>query len=91
MADTCEHLEGLAAGPKPPGGCPACLEQGDTWVHLRFCVTCGAIGCCEQSKNQHAKKHALAENHPVIRSKEPGEMWAWCYYDEGAVTLEPAQ
>lgn len=66
-------------GPVPEGGCPTCIEMGDTWVHLRFCVTCGAVGCCDDSKNQHARKHAAAGGHPVIRSKEPGDSWAYCY------------
>jgi uncharacterized UBP type Zn finger protein len=74
----CEHLATVVDGPKPDGGCGPCLELGDTWVHLRFCVTCGQIGCCDDSKNRHARRHAEATGHPVIRTKEPDENWAWC-------------
>ncbi len=82
MREVCEHLEEVPNDPKPAGGCPACIEMGDTWVHLRFCIQCGNVGCCDQSKNRHARKHSGDEGHPVARSKEPGEMWAWCYPDE---------
>lgn len=83
----CDHLLAVPDAPKPPGGCPACLALGDTWVHLRFCVTCGTVGCCDQSKNRHARAHAAGTGHPVARSKEPGEMWAWCYPDDEGITL----
>ncbi len=86
MDQACEHLLSIPAMAKPAGGCDPCLERGDTWVHLRFCVTCGAVGCCDQSKNRHARAHA-ATGHPVARSKEPGEMWAWCYADEMGVEV----
>jgi uncharacterized UBP type Zn finger protein len=63
-------------------GCEECLKLGDTWVHLRLCLTCGKVGCCDDSKNQHATKHYHATKHPVIRSIEPGESWEWCYVHE---------
>lgn len=63
-------------------GCEDCLKTGDTWVHLRACMTCSGIRCCDTSKNQHATKHYHASGHPVIRSYQPGETWAWCYPDE---------
>ena len=66
----------------PEGGCEDCLAIGDTWVHLRFCVTCGGTRCCDNSKNQHATKHWESSGHEVIRSKEPGEHWAYCYADK---------
>ena len=91
MTARCLHLADVPNDPKPGGGCPPCLAAGGTWVHLRFCVSCGAVGCCEQSKNQHAKHHWLAEGHPVIRSMEPGEMWAWCYPDAGGMTVPGAE
>ena len=78
-------------GPVPEGGCPACIEMGDTWVHLRFCVTCGAVGCCDDSKNRHARKHAAAGGHPVIRSKEPGDSWAYCYEHDMGRALPPSK
>lgn len=55
--------------------------MGDAWVHLRLCLTCGQVGCCESSKNQHARKHANAIGHPIVQSFEPGESWRWCYPD----------
>jgi signal transduction histidine kinase len=86
-AAPCEHLEAVENTPKPEGGCLDCLAAGDTWVHLRFCVTCGRVGCCDDSKNRHATKHAAAAGHPVLRTKEPGENWAWCVEHEVSLTL----
>ena len=62
--------------------CPECVALGDTWVHLRICMSCGHVGCCDSSKNKHATKHFLESKHPIIKSFEPGEDWAWCYEDE---------
>ncbi len=87
--DLCDDLQDVPVGPVPEGGCPACIEIGDTWVHLRFCLSCGEVGCCDDSKNQHARKHAAAGGHPVIRSKEPGEFWAYCYDHEVSRALRP--
>ena len=75
----CEHLMTVDAGPIPNGGCVECLATGDSWVHLRYCTACSEIRCCDDSPNQHASKHAAATDHKVIRSAEPGEMWAYCY------------
>lgn len=83
----CEHLATVVDGPKPEGGCEACLAAGDTWVHLRFCVTCGQVGCCDDSKNRHARRHAEEVGHPVIRTKEPDENWAWCIPDDVGMAL----
>ena len=63
-------------------GCEDCLKTGDTWVHLRLCMTCGGVRCCDSSKNRHATRHHEAVGHPIIRSYQPGEEWAWCYPDE---------
>lgn len=63
-------------------GCEECLKLGDTWVHLRICMKCGHVGCCDSSKNRHATGHYRSTDHPVIRSYQPGEEWAWCYPDE---------
>ena len=63
-------------------GCEECLKLGDHWVHLRLCLTCGHVGCCDSSQNKHPTKHFHATKHPVIRSQEPGENWMWCYVDE---------
>ena len=62
--------------------CPECVALGDTWVHLRICMVCGHVGCCDNSKNKHATAHFRATRHPIIKSIEPGEDWAWCYLDE---------
>ena len=62
--------------------CEDCVKTGDTWVHLRICLTCGHVGCCDSSKNKHATKHYHATSHPIVRSIEPGEDWGWCYVDE---------
>jgi signal transduction histidine kinase len=75
---SCEHLDALEDGPIPEGGCERCIAAGDGWVHLRFCTTCGLVGCCDDSANRHASRHAVDAGHPVLRSKEPGESWAWC-------------
>jgi uncharacterized UBP type Zn finger protein len=88
--EKCEHLLTMPIDPRPEGGCPQCLALGDSWVHLRFCVECRAIGCCEASKNQHARKHAESTSHPVVRTLEPGEDWAWCYSHAMGRNLPPA-
>ncbi|ATA55146.1 hypothetical protein CKY39_19470 [Variovorax boronicumulans] len=81
----CEHVPADLAPPHTPRGCEDCLKTGDTWVHLRLCVHCGHVGCCDSSKNRHATKHARAEGHPVIQSVEPGEHWMWCNAHERQV------
>jgi uncharacterized UBP type Zn finger protein len=63
-------------------GCEECLKMGDSWVHLRLCVHCGHVGCCDDSKNKHATKHHAATRHAVIQSLERGEGWLWCYEHE---------
>ena len=81
---TCEHLDATVdADPRPSSaeGCEDCLRMGGQWVHLRLCLDCGHVGCCDSSANQHASAHATAAGHPVIRSFEPGESWRWCYVD----------
>jgi hypothetical protein len=85
----CEHLDGIENKVKPAGGCLECEAAGDTWVHLRFCVTCGQIGCCNDSKNRHAARHAATSGHPVMMSKEPREDWAWCFVDQVELDLPP--
>lgn len=63
-------------------GCDTCLAEGGHWVHLRMCMTCGQVGCCDSSPGQHARKHAAAEGHPIVRSIEPGEWWSYCFVDD---------
>ena len=80
--DQCSHVsEEMTATPNSIG-CEECLKTGDTWVHLRICMICGHVGCCDSSKNKHATKHFHATGHPVVRSMEPGEHWGWCYIDK---------
>ncbi len=86
----CRHLSKFARARNEPvipsaHGCQECLARGDSWVHLRLCMTCGHVGCCDDSKNHHATRHFHGTKHPVIKSFEPGEDWAWCYPDEEMV------
>jgi uncharacterized UBP type Zn finger protein len=80
----CTHLDQILVTEPPEtiAGCEECLKTGDTWMHLRMCMTCGTIRCCDSSKNQHASKHAAESGHPIMRSAQPGEDWSWCYVDE---------
>ena len=82
MADVCAHLDQIRPVKPKSKGCEECLKMGDTWVHLRLCLICGHVGCCDSSKNKHATKHFHATKHPLIRSLERGERWIWCYVDE---------
>ncbi|MBO6573802.1 MAG: cation:proton antiporter [Rhodothermales bacterium] len=76
----CDHADHpLAVVPNSPGVCTECQRMGDTWVHLRVCMTCGHVGCCDSSKNKHASAHFHETGHPVMRSMEPGEKWGWCF------------
>ena len=79
----CAHL-GLIRPVKPHTleGCEDCLQIGSRWVHLRLCLTCGHVGCCDSSPNRHARAHAYRVGHPIVRSFEPGEDWVWCYADQ---------
>jgi monovalent cation:H+ antiporter-2, CPA2 family len=81
-AARCPHLAQTHAVLPSASGCEECLKMGDTWVHLRICMTCGHVGCCDSSKNKHATKHYHSTTHPIVRSLEPGEDWGWCYEDE---------
>jgi uncharacterized UBP type Zn finger protein len=88
MAD-CTHLDQVQdVEPRTPQGCEECLKTHGTWVHLRLCLSCGHVGCCDDSPGTHATKHFHRTRHPIVRSLEPGEDWAWCYIDE--VVMEPA-
>ncbi|HEY4866881.1 MAG TPA: UBP-type zinc finger domain-containing protein [Candidatus Dormibacteraeota bacterium] len=79
----CSHLDQIrAVRPRTPQGCEECLAIGDSWVHLRLCLTCGHVGCCDSSKNKHATKHFRVTMHPLIQSLQPGENWIYCYVDD---------
>ncbi|GMA86124.1 hypothetical protein GCM10025868_13740 [Angustibacter aerolatus] len=80
---TCTHLDQIDLDVEPSGsGCVECLAEGGRWVHLRRCLTCGHVGCCDSSPGLHASAHAGATQHPVIQSAEPGEDWCYCYPDD---------
>jgi uncharacterized UBP type Zn finger protein len=83
----CSHLDTIRDVTPSAAGCEECLKTGDTWVHLRLCLACGHVGCCDNSPNRHATKHYRATGHPIIQSFEKGEDWIWCYEDK--VYLEP--
>ena len=80
----CTHLDAINEDIDIPTEqvCQACVDIGDSWVHLRLCLTCGTIGCCDNSKNTHATKHYKAVAHPIIRSFESWETWMYCYVDD---------
>jgi uncharacterized UBP type Zn finger protein len=82
MPSPCPHLAHPKITSTAAHVCEECVKMGDTWVHLRLCMECGHVGCCDSSKNKHATKHFHRSKHPVIRSIEPGESWTWCYVDE---------
>ncbi|HEX9985259.1 MAG TPA: UBP-type zinc finger domain-containing protein [Thermoanaerobaculia bacterium] len=88
---SCQHLDAVtreAYDRKPnTAGCEECLKSGDSWVHLRTCLECSHMGCCDSSKNKHATKHYHRTKHPVVRSAERGETWVWCYADEDGAEL----
>ena len=90
---TCTHLDGtIEDGPQlgePPSGdgCIDCLAIGGRWVHLRRCLACGHVGCCDSSPNKHASAHARDVGHALVQSFEPGEDWVWCYVDEVAFVV----
>lgn len=85
----CEHYEGLEIMPVPDeiAGCEECLKTGGHWVHLRMCLHCGHIGCCDSSPNRHARSHYEEHDHPLIRSAEPGETWGYCYLHDVTTRL----
>ncbi len=91
MADPiCSHLDQITVATLPEriAGCEDCLATGGRWVHLRMCMSCGKIGCCDSSPNRHASRHAAAVGHPIARSAERGETWSWCFIDEVAFVVD---
>lgn len=85
MNKVCTHMDQIRPVSPSAQGCEECLETGGRWVHLRMCLTCGHVGCCDSSPGKHATAHFTETDHPIMRSAEPGESWKWCYVDE--VTL----
>ena len=80
----CQHTDQILVQTIPDhvAGCEDCLKIGGRWVHLRICLTCGHVSCCDSSPNRHASKHAQASGHPIVQSLEPGEDWRWCFIDQ---------
>jgi uncharacterized UBP type Zn finger protein len=85
----CSHLDHvhITRLPEEVPGCEDCLAIGGKWLHLRICLECGRVGCCDDSPNRHATAHAESTQHPIIRSIEPGEDWSWCYVDQIAMRI----
>jgi uncharacterized UBP type Zn finger protein len=82
MATECSHINKIRFTTTDTHVCEDCIKTGDPWVHLRLCLECGHVGCCDSSKNKHATKHFHQTKHPLVRSIEPGEYWVWCYVDQ---------
>lgn len=83
----CGHLDDIRVTRVTKDICEDCVKNGDDWVHLRMCLTCGHVACCDSSPNKHATAHYHRTRHPLIRSAEPGETWTWCFVDE----VEPGE
>ena len=85
----CTHVDRVRILELPPAseGCEECLKTGDPWLHLRICLECGKVGCCDDSPNRHASGHAAESGHLLIRSIEPGEVWSFCFADEVALLI----
>jgi uncharacterized UBP type Zn finger protein len=84
LSEPCDHVKSVSIHEvdRPPRGCEDCLKIGARWVHLRVCLTCGHVGCCDSSPNRHATAHHRKTQHPIVTSGEVGETWAYCYADD---------
>ena len=87
MPKQCKHLDEIKITTTTTHVCPECVEMGDRWVHLRLCLSCGEVNCCDSSPNRHATKHFHASGHPIMQSFQPGEDWLWCFVDQ--LAMEP--
>jgi hypothetical protein len=89
----CTHLNTIEITELPPlvEGCEDCLRTGDPWCHLRICLACGYVGCCDSSPGRHATAHGHSSGHAIIRSIQPGENWSWCFVDEIAMEIPEIQ
>jgi ubiquitin-hydrolase Zn-finger-containing protein len=90
MSSICSHLDEIQVRQLPDevAGCEDCLRIGAKWLHLRICLTCGHVGCCDDSPNRHATAHQHATQHAIIRSLEPGEDWCWCFLDRVSFVVD---
>lgn len=86
-AKVCTHRDQVRKVSAGSDGCEECLAMGDTWIHLRLCLTCGHVGCCDDSKNKHASRHYKITDHPLVKPMEEGEEWLWCYADQVMLPL----
>lgn len=86
----CTHLDSVRITQLPESveGCEDCLASGGQWLHLRICLECGKVGCCDDSPNRHARAHARDAGHPLIHSLEPGERWSWCFVDDVGLMVD---
>ena len=86
----CTHLDTVTVTELPESveGCEECLRDGGVWLHLRICLQCGHVGCCDDSPSRHASAHFREGGHPLIRSLERGEEWSWCFVDEVAMIIQ---
>ena len=78
----CEHFDQIKILDSDVRECAECVAMGSRWVHLRMCLMCGYVGCCDSSPNKHTSQHVASAGHPIIRSLEPGEDWGYCYEDD---------
>jgi hypothetical protein len=89
----CAHLDHVLVKELPESveGCEECLASGDPWFHLRICLECGKVACCDSSPNRHASAHAESSGHPIIGSLEPGDEWSYCFVEDVAMVLPEVQ
>ena len=90
LSAPCEHVGAttIRSVKRPAPGCEDCLKMGGRWLHLRYCLECGHVGCCDSSPNRHATAHFHATRHPIVTSAEVGETWAWCYLDDRVLSAQ---
>ena len=85
--ETCAHVDDVHDVTPSADGCEDCLRMGGKWLHLRICLACGHVGCCDSSPNRHATAHYHETRHAIMRSLEPGEDWSWCYVDKAMMEI----
>ena len=90
VSESCSHLDQVRDVEPSGQGCEDCLRLGGQWLHLRMCMSCGHVGCCDSSPNRHARAHASSDDHPIVQSFEPGEDWWYCFVDDLAFIVEDA-